>query len=75
MAVTSALENAAASAVLIGLLLLHLMLLFGCHHPHHHRCTTDDGKLEAVVRDAARVAAEQVKGLSSQVGARGRGWG
>lgn len=30
-------------------------------------CTAEDGKLEQVVRDTARVAAEQVKGLSTQV--------
>lgn len=32
----------------------------------------EDGKLEAVVRDTARVASEQIKGLSTQVG--GCGW-
>ena len=33
----------------------------------------DDGKLEQVVRDSARVATEQVKGLSTQVGVRAGG--
>ena len=32
--------------------------------------SADDGKLDQVVRDSARVAAEQIKGLSTQVG----GW-
>ena len=30
-------------------------------------CPAEEGKLEAVVRDTARVAAEQIKGLSTQV--------
>lgn len=33
----------------------------------------EDGKLEAVVRDTARVASEQIKGLSTQVGGAGLG--
>jgi hypothetical protein len=40
-----------------------------CLPPTLAACPAEDGKLEQVVRDTARVAAEQIKGLSTQVGA------
>lgn len=53
-------------AACLGVPAIHLP---DCLPPTLAACPAEDGKLEQVVRDTARVAAEQIKGLSTQVGA------